>query len=64
MTQSSDGWQSERCTAPKCRQALDAGAGNQFRDEKGQEQRYCWKHWVKLNTDVSVFPGHKEEASA
>jgi hypothetical protein len=41
-----EGWQSERCTAPKCRQILENGQGSQFRDERGREQRFCWKHWV------------------
>lgn len=40
-----DGWNSTHCTRPKCRQALDPGAGLQFLDAKGLQQRYCWRHW-------------------
>lgn len=53
-----DGWSSLRCT--KCRKALDYGAGNQFLDVSGRQQRYCWADWVKYNNDPRVFPGVKE----
>jgi hypothetical protein len=52
-----DGWNSTHCTRPKCRQAMDPGAGNQFLDESGRQQRYCWKHWVEYNADPKRFPG-------
>lgn len=55
MKSENEGWQSERCTRPKCRQALDGGAGNQFKDAEGREQRYCWKHWVEHNYDQKLF---------
>jgi hypothetical protein len=52
-----NGWNSVRCTAPKCRTSLDHGAGLQFLDEKGLQQRYCWPHWQKHNGDPKRFPG-------
>lgn len=49
------GWNSPRCT--KCKIALDYGAGHQLVDEKGVQQRYCWKDWLKYNADPKRFPG-------
>lgn len=53
-----DGWSSPRCT--KCKKALDYGAGIQFLDDQGRQQRYCWGDWVKHNNDPKRFPGVKE----
>ena len=50
------GWNSPRCTRPRCRTTLDHGAGNQFVDEEGNQQRYCWPDWVKYTTDPKRFP--------
>lgn len=54
------GWDSTFCTKPKCRTALDAGAGIQFYGEYNRQERYCWKHWVQHNSDPKKFPGMKE----
>ena len=54
MTTGDDGWQSDRCTAPRCRTVLENGQGCQFRDEKGKEQRFCWKHWVITFKEAGV----------
>ena len=59
-TKGGEGFNSEFCTKPKCRTALDGGAGNQFTDENGKEQRYCWKHWQEYNKDLKRFPNDKE----
>lgn len=54
------GWNSPRCTRLKCRTTLDFGAGMQFLDEAGIQQRYCWPDWVKYTIDPKRFPGVKE----
>jgi hypothetical protein len=51
----SSGFNSPRCT--KCRRAMDYGAGMQFLDDEGNQQRYCWPDWVKYNNDPKRFPG-------
>lgn len=51
------GFNSLRCTRPKCRTTLDFGAGMQFLDDEGNQQRYCWKDWLKYNVDPKRFPG-------
>jgi hypothetical protein len=56
------GWNSPRCTRLKCRTTLDFGAGMQFLDEEGSQQRYCWPDWVKYTLDPKRFPGVKERA--
>lgn len=53
----SSGWNAPRCTRPRCRTSLDPGAGIQFLDEEGNQQRYCWKDWVVYNSDPKRFPG-------
>jgi hypothetical protein len=59
----SSGWNSPRCTRPRCRTTLDFGAGLQFVDEEGNQQRYCWPDWVKYNADPKRFPGVIETKS-
>lgn len=54
-----EGWGSVFCTKGRCRKALDYGAGNQFRDENGDEQRYCWEHWVKYIADPKLGIGNE-----
>jgi len=55
------GWNSPRCTRPKCRTTLDFGAGMQFLSDDGSQQRYCWPDWVKYTLDPKRFPGMKEK---
>lgn len=57
-----EGWQSEACTHKRCRTTLDAGAGNQFRDLEGHEQRYCWKHWVEYAVASTTRKGEEDLA--
>jgi hypothetical protein len=62
MKTKSEGWSSSHCTKPKCRTALDAGAGIQFYGPYKKEERYCWKHWQEYNRDPKIFPGMKESS--
>jgi hypothetical protein len=39
------------CTAPRCRQWVNAGQGNQWVNEKGDTERYCVRCWTKKNKD-------------
>lgn len=57
------GWNSPVCTKSRCGKALDFGAGMQFVDEEGNQQRYCWPDWVKYNADPKRFPGVIETKS-
>lgn len=36
------------CTAPLCRKFVKFGDGNQWIDEKGELERFCWKCWQGL----------------
>lgn len=42
------------CTAKHCRTHLDAGAGNQWVDAKGDLGRYCWPCWVRHNAALET----------
>ncbi len=56
-THDDEGWHSPVCTKARCGKALEFGEGNQFLDEKGNQQRYCWKHWVEYTRNPVRFPG-------
>jgi hypothetical protein len=47
---SKEGWDGESlvCTGRRCGQRVLSGAGNQFIDDNGILQRYCWRCWVRM----------------